>query len=144
MKILYLLVVLTTLSFQLSYCQDYSSIDARLKVKFSESDIQRISETQPQVLKYETFRLDNSWYFIDIDANSNKPYPMLFEMDYQTKSKGQLVDEIDQGNFNILDYYLEPQVNKPIVYKIGNTGLGLVIIAEKELAEKYNISLTEK
>jgi hypothetical protein len=137
-----LILFLFTLSIH-AYSQDYPEIDQRLKVKYSPEDIARIQATQPLLLQYETYKLDHSWYFIELEIDSDKPLPMLFNMDYTTKSKSDLVVEIDVDNFNILNYYIEPRIDLPVVYKIGNTGLALVIIPEKKLAENFNNSLKE-
>ncbi|MBN2683450.1 MAG: hypothetical protein JXR58_13145 [Bacteroidales bacterium] len=143
MKIGFFLLIFFAIGFQSLYCQTNTETDQRLLVKYSQEDLDRLTQTQPQLIKYELFRLDNSWYFIDIDLTANKPYPMLFEIDYANKTKGNLVETIDETSFNLFNYYIDPQVDKSIVYQIGNTGKALVIIPEKELAEKFNKSITE-
>lgn len=143
MKIGFFLLLFLSTFYQSVYCQTNTEVDQRLLVKYSQEDLDRLALTQPKLLQYEIFRLDNSWYIINIDLEANKPYPMLFEIDYANKTKGNLVENIDETNFNLFNYYIEPKVENPIVYKIGNTGLALVVIAENELAKKFNNSITE-
>ncbi|HBS88295.1 MAG: hypothetical protein A2W91_17740 [Bacteroidetes bacterium GWF2_38_335] len=116
-----------------------SSYDSRLYVRYSETELENIRNSEPQFLELLTFKLDHSYYFIDIDINTDKTYPLLYEMDYATKKISDVaVDNISVSGFNILKYAIESNPNNRVVYRIGNSGLGLVLYSDKEVMAEFN------
>ena len=124
----------------LSYSQT-ANFDARLLIRYNLEELNNLKQTEPQFVEYLTYKLDHSYFFISIDINTDKVYPMLYEIDYSTKIiQNTQVENVDPNNFNILKYSIESNPKNRIVYRIGNSGLGLALYSDNEVVAKFNKS----
>lgn len=138
-RLLFLFVLLANIGL----AQENPQIDERLLTAYDSEYLHKLANENPQLLDYYTFKLDHSYYIMDLDVDTDKEYPLLYKMDYSSKSKESTpVENVDVDTFNILEYATENKPERRTVYRIGDSGLALVIYSEKEIAEEFNKTYT--
>lgn len=133
----FILIGLGLLLVQIAFSQA-EMLDERLLSRFTESQISHWSETYPQKLQFKIFELDNGFEIITVDESKLEGIEQLHFYDYLNKEMGMEVQNIDELNFNLYQYYYERAFTHSNYYRIGDTNNILIIYSEKVLAEKFN------
>lgn len=104
-----------------------TDFDQRLLAKFSEEKINELQQTQPQIIEYWTYYLDESYQIVG--SSQGKVLPS--EKTVRIK---------DFANFNILelDVHMDRSMSKS--YKIKSTGEYLVLLSNDAFSAKFNRS----
>lgn len=104
-----------------------TDFDKRLLAKFSEERIKELQETQPQIIEYWTYYLDES-------------YQIVGSSDGKVLPSEKTVKIKDFKNFNILelDVHMDRSLSKS--YKIKSTGDYLVLMSNEAFSAKFNRS----
>ncbi|MDR2010486.1 MAG: hypothetical protein LBQ22_08385 [Bacteroidales bacterium] len=134
LSIISILLFFSILSFSQSI-----EIDHRLEQFYGEEYLQELSGTKPEDIKYLNWYLDNS-YSVNENINIEKYelLPYLKHFDLSAKTEGEIVEDIDLNNFNILFYSIERYYDKPAAYRIGNSGKIIYFDSVKDITAKYN------
>ncbi len=134
------LVILVSLLFVglSSFSQHLTSIDNRLRARFSDEYLLYMQQNLPEDLEYFTWFLDNSYIIKDVGPSGMDRFPKLRYFDLETKQAGAEVTDFDETTFNIMEYAFDVGGNDATAYVIGNTGKALVLLSNKDLTEKYN------
>jgi len=123
MKNLLTLIFVATVAF--AYGQtDY---DNRLLAKFSEERIKELQQTQPQIIEYWTYYLDES-------------YQIVGTADGKTLPSEKTIKIKDFNNLNILELDVQMDRSMSKSYKIKSTGEYLVLLSNEAFSAKFNRS----
>ncbi len=115
--------------------QDLSIVDARLFYRYSQVQIEAMSNSNPSQIEYLNFYVNNSYYFQDIDylpEEKKDDYPNIFDFiilptDYS----------ISKDDFNILMFDVPFFQNKETVYRFDEQTV-LVLRRKSELNRMFN------
>jgi hypothetical protein len=132
-----ILSFITIFSLQ-AFSQSVITPDSRLSAAYTSEYLTSLNNTQPQELQYLNWYLDNSYTIVEAGIEKCSQMPALKSFDPNTKTIGENVESIDEGNFNILLYSFERKYDKNSYYRIGDTGYAIVFESHKKLAENFN------
>jgi len=115
--------------------QDLSIVDARLFYRYSQVQIEAMSNSNPSQIEYLNFYVNNSYYFQDIDylpEEKKDDYPNIFDFfilptDYS----------ISKDDFNILMFDVPFFQNKETTYRFDEQTV-LVLRRKSELNRMFN------
>ncbi len=114
--------------------------DPRLSTRYSSDRIQNWMENAPSILELKNFELNYGYEFTQMPDDKVLDLPQLRTFDYQNKTAGAIVNDIEQEGFNLYMYQYDRAVDKANYYRIGNTNTVLIIPSSKKLAEMFNES----
>lgn len=142
MKLLVACLFLFNTCFVLS--QDIVEPDSRLLTKYSKSKIEDMKTKSPEIIIFKNWELDNSYEIIEMDQLKVANIQTLKYFDSSTKTIGEDVQNIDLSNLNIHNYYFEREYKRPKHYRVSETGLVVVFLSQRKVAEKFNLFQNEK
>ncbi len=120
--------------------QDIPEADSRLSVRFSESQIQQWEENDPDRLALFKFELNHGYDIRVMPLEKLEDMPDLYFLDYETKSKGEKVQSVDEQNFNLYLYDYKRDMNYDNHYRIAGSDKVLVIYSNKKFVNMFNES----
>ncbi|MEA3447818.1 MAG: hypothetical protein U9Q98_05120 [Bacteroidota bacterium] len=139
MKVLTILIIGLFLSPSI-FAQDSESVDPRLNVRFSETQIQQWEQNYPNRLDLYEFELEHGYDIQLMPEEKIQDMPFLYYLDYETKSKGEKVQFVDEQNFNLYLYNYKRDMKHNNHYRIAGTNKVLVIYANKKFVDMFNES----
>lgn len=121
-----LLFILPTVIFAQS--KSTLTIDERLYEVFEADFLERMQKETPAMLEYYNFFLDNAYKIQTLNKDKTSTYPKI------------TVDNTEDINILKLinDQKLKRDYNNQSIYQIADSNQLLILIAEKELAKKFN------
>ncbi|HRW21878.1 MAG TPA: hypothetical protein P5509_07895 [Bacteroidales bacterium] len=141
MKNNYLIITVLIMSISsVIYAQTESSPDNRLLAKYSTEYLSNLQETQPQMIEYLNFELNNGFTFVDIPEEKAEQFPYLRY--FNGKEQGDIVEEIPTGSLNLALYEYERNYSSRTTYRIGSNQ-AIVFYSIKEMSELFNSSHDE-
>jgi len=138
MKIVILLLAISTVFATHSMSQQIINVDSRLSVVYDQDYINDLLQNNPQELEYLNWYLDNSYVIVFAGQDKCAQMPYLKYINPEDKSIGENVMSIDEENFNIFLYSFERQYDKKSHYRIGDTGYAVIFESHLKLAENFN------
>ncbi|MDA3911166.1 MAG: hypothetical protein PF448_07410 [Bacteroidales bacterium] len=111
-----------------------------LSVRYSPEQIQEWVENYPQKIEILNFELQNGFEIIEMTDGKIQDLHPLYLMNYKTKSQGEIVEAIEDGNFNLFNYQYDRKQKTDTYYRIGNTNQVLKIISSQKLVKRFNKS----
>lgn len=114
--------------------------DNRLLAKYSTEYLSNLQETQPQMIEYLNFELNNGFSFVDIPEEKAEQFPYLRY--FNGKEQGDIVEEIPTGSLNLALYEYERNYSSRTTYRIGSNQ-AIVFYSIKEMSELFNSSHDE-
>ncbi len=136
-----------TMFFLMSSCvlaQDTDGVDPRLKVRFSEEQLQQWEQNDPDRLDLYEFELDHGYDIRTMPPEKLENVTELYYLDYETKSKGEKVQSVDEQNFNLYLYNYTRDMDHNMHYRVSGTNNVLVIYSNKKFVNMYNESRSDE
>ncbi|MGM0649729.1 MAG: hypothetical protein ACQES1_04380 [Bacteroidota bacterium] len=124
--------------------QDIHETDSRLAVRFSESQIEQWKQNNPNRIDLFEFELEHGYDIRTMPPEKLEDVPDLYYIDYETKSKGEKVQSVDEQDFNLYLYNYERDMDHNNHYRIAGTNKVLVIYANKKFVEMFNESRSDE
>ncbi|MDA3819934.1 MAG: hypothetical protein PF590_05690 [Candidatus Delongbacteria bacterium] len=120
--------------------QDIRQVDSRLLTRFSETQIQQWEQNDPNRLDLYEFEVDNGYDIRSMPLEKLENVPELYYLDYESKSKGEKVQSVDEQNFNLYLYNYKRDMEHNNHYRIAGTNKVLVIYSNKKFVDMFNES----
>lgn len=112
--------------------------DTRLYARYSTEYIQTIMSSDANTIAYMNYELDFGYRIIEVGVEKASVFPVLFYLNTADKSIGNAVADINESSVNIMLFNFERLLDKPSVYRIGNTGKIISFTSLKELNKEFN------
>lgn len=109
------------------------TIDSRLLAKYSQTQLQKMQQNNPDQLDFLNYYVKHVASIIDMP---DKPIQYTDLVRLSDNSKNISLSELT--NFNPYLYNCKSLQDKNSYYKIGNTGKLLIMVAMKNLQTQYN------
>ncbi len=138
MKIVILFLAISTVFATHLFAQQSIVADARLSDVYSQDYLNDLEQNNPQEIEYLNWYLDNSYQIVYAGVEKCEQMPCLKHLNTETKLPGEIVNSINEEDFNILLYSFERGYDKKTHYRIGNTGYAIVFESHLKLAENFN------
>lgn len=144
MKLTAFLIIVLSFS-SLFAQQNEKKINSKLYVKYDKAYLEGLQNTDPEQLDYLNFYADNCYRFMPFPEDKPIPYQMLYKIDPKSKEyiEVKTFDELEM-NFNPFEYNCKTEKEKPVYYKIGDTGQMVMMRSEKELSLRYRAHKSQK
>lgn len=105
--------------------QTATDFDQRLLAKYSAEQIRELQKTQPQLIAYWTFYLDNAYTIEDIYTEKEVPFSGTIKLK-------------DPQSFNILASEVTMNRDKATFYRIKNSNKILVVHSGRNITNAFN------
>ncbi|GAB4287215.1 MAG: hypothetical protein Kow0068_12940 [Marinilabiliales bacterium] len=134
-----LFVIIGILSFTILLSQESMiKINKKLLSKYDKEYLEDLQKNDPEKLEYLNFYADNCYKFMQFPTDKQIPHQLLYKVNPETKALEEVKEisglEID---FNPFEYNCKTDKEKPLYYKIGDTGQMIMMRSEKELSLRY-------
>lgn len=127
-----------------SFCQSETAVDKRLYDIYETSHIENLKANNPNLLKYYTYFLDNSYYILELSVGKEDAYPTIYNVKAAEvkglPSPGNFNEDlsaIGTKNFNPLKYEFIRDKSRRKGYKIGKQNRAIVFYSEDEFAKRF-------
>lgn len=128
-----------------SFAQSGTKVDQRLYDVYETSHIENLKVKNPELLKYYTYFLDNSYYILDLPAGKENAYQSIYNVK-AAEIKGQPSKEnfnedpaiVGTTKFNPLKYEFIRDKSKRIGYKLGKQNKAVIFYSEDEFSKMFN------
>jgi hypothetical protein len=120
--------------------QDMPGADPRLNVRFSQSQIQQWEQNNSSRLALFEFELDHGYDIQTFPEEKIQDIPYLCFLDYETKTKGEKVQSVNENDFNLFLYDYERNRDRDKLYRIAGTNQVLMIYSNRKFVNMFNES----
>ncbi len=120
--------------------QDMQGADPRLNVRFSQSQIQQWEQNNSSRLALFEFELDHGYDIQTFPEEKIQDIPYLCFLDYETKTKGEKVQSVNENDFNLFLYDYERNRDRDKLYRIAGTNQVLMIYSNRKFVNMFNES----
>ncbi len=146
----YIVIILFCFGGQIILAQELVEPDERLSVAFSESQLAEMRDYNPLKVKWNNWVVQNSFEILTLEPEKLNNLPPLMYFDYSKSENGKKgmigseVQDIDQDNINIHEFFHIRNFDTPSLYRIGNTNKAISFHSQKKLTETFNLIQNEK